>query len=242
MAAGTYFYWLEDVSLSGAVTPHEPVSVTYVGPTAVGLNAFGATSAAAVPALGGLVAVALARRWARARRGRVAATEVTVGTCERGNVAEARSAQRSSASLCPACLCAFQNEDPTQHFTPWRGLSGVLIITPESERRGELPCWKQLWIIASKSHRYRGGKPRIAGHRITVQDVVIWHEWLGRSADEISAEYGLDLVDVYAALANYYDHQPEMDQAIREQRVSSPRSSSARLPSWPRASVTAADG
>jgi uncharacterized protein (DUF433 family) len=62
-----------------------------------------------------------------------------------------------------------------------------------------------------------GGKPRIKGHRITVQDVVVWHEWLGRSADEITAEYGLDLADVYAALAYYYDHQTEVDQAIRQQ-------------------------
>ncbi len=62
-----------------------------------------------------------------------------------------------------------------------------------------------------------GGKPRIAGHRITVQDIVIWHEWLGRSADEITAEYSLDLADIYAALAYYYEHQAEMDQAIRQQ-------------------------
>ena len=62
-----------------------------------------------------------------------------------------------------------------------------------------------------------GGKPRIVGHRITVQDIVIWHEWLGRSADEISAEYGLDLADIYAALAYYYEHQTEVDRAIREQ-------------------------
>jgi uncharacterized protein (DUF433 family) len=62
-----------------------------------------------------------------------------------------------------------------------------------------------------------GGKPRITGHRITVQDVVVWHEWLGRGADEISAEHGLDLADIYAALAYYYDHQTEIDQAIRQQ-------------------------
>jgi uncharacterized protein (DUF433 family) len=62
-----------------------------------------------------------------------------------------------------------------------------------------------------------GGKPRITGHRITVQDVVIWHEWLGRSADEIAVEYGLDLADVYAALAYYYENQIEMDQIIRQQ-------------------------
>lgn len=60
-----------------------------------------------------------------------------------------------------------------------------------------------------------GGKPRIAGHRITVQDIAVWHERLGRSADEIATEYALSLADVYAALAYYYDHREEMDQAIR---------------------------
>lgn len=60
-----------------------------------------------------------------------------------------------------------------------------------------------------------GGKARIAGHRITVQDVVVWHERLGRSADEIASEYGLALGDVYAALAYYYDHREEIDRAIR---------------------------
>ncbi len=33
-----------------------------------------------------------------------------------------------------------------------------------------------------------GGKPRIAGHRITVEDVVIWHERLGKSVDEIATK------------------------------------------------------
>lgn len=41
-----------------------------------------------------------------------------------------------------------------------------------------------------------GGKPRIAGHRITVQNIGIWHEWLGISADEIVAQYDLTLSDV----------------------------------------------
>jgi uncharacterized protein (DUF433 family) len=58
-------------------------------------------------------------------------------------------------------------------------------------------------------------KPRIAGHRITVQNVVIWHERLGLSADEIATEYGLSLSDVYAALTYYYDHREEIDQSIR---------------------------
>ncbi len=59
-----------------------------------------------------------------------------------------------------------------------------------------------------------GGKPRIAGHRITVQNVVIWHERMGLSADEIASNYGLSLADVYAALAYYYDHRQEIDEAI----------------------------
>lgn len=61
-----------------------------------------------------------------------------------------------------------------------------------------------------------GGKPRIAGHRITVQNVVIWHERMGRNIDEICAEYGLTLAEVHAALAYYFDHQDEIDQRIED--------------------------
>ena len=64
-----------------------------------------------------------------------------------------------------------------------------------------------------------GGKPRIAGRRITVQNVAIWHERLGKSADEIATEYDLTLADVYAALAYYFDHREEIDNSIREGEV-----------------------
>jgi uncharacterized protein (DUF433 family) len=60
-----------------------------------------------------------------------------------------------------------------------------------------------------------GGKPRIAGHRITVQNIAIWHERMSISADQIAAEYGLTHAEVYAALAYYYDHRAEIDEAIR---------------------------
>ena len=60
------------------------------------------------------------------------------------------------------------------------------------------------------------GKPRIAGHRITVAHIAIWHERLGKCADEIAAEYDLTLADVYAALAYYFDHREEIDQSIKE--------------------------
>ncbi|MEA5619621.1 DUF433 domain-containing protein [Cronbergia sp. UHCC 0137] len=62
-----------------------------------------------------------------------------------------------------------------------------------------------------------GGKPRIAGHRIKVQDIVIWHERMGMSPDEIIYNYpSITLADVYAALAYYHDHQTEIRQQIEE--------------------------
>jgi len=60
-----------------------------------------------------------------------------------------------------------------------------------------------------------GGKPRIAGRRITVQNIVIWHERMGRTADEICAEYHLALAEVYAALAYYFDHREKIDRSIK---------------------------
>jgi len=64
-----------------------------------------------------------------------------------------------------------------------------------------------------------GGKPRIAGHRITVQNIAIWHDRLGWSADEIASEYDLELADIYAALAYYFAHREEIDQSIRERKA-----------------------
>jgi uncharacterized protein (DUF433 family) len=64
-----------------------------------------------------------------------------------------------------------------------------------------------------------GGKPRIDGHRITVQNIAIWHDRLGRSADEIASEHDLELADIYAALAYYFAHREEIDASIREGRA-----------------------
>lgn len=59
-----------------------------------------------------------------------------------------------------------------------------------------------------------GGKPHIVGHRISVRDIVIWHEHFGHTADEISSDYDLDLAQVYAALAYYFDNREEVDLSI----------------------------
>ena len=61
-----------------------------------------------------------------------------------------------------------------------------------------------------------GGKPRIAGHRITVKHVIIDHQRGGMSPDEIaSSDPGITLADVDAALAYYHDHRDEIDADIK---------------------------
>ena len=60
-----------------------------------------------------------------------------------------------------------------------------------------------------------GGRPRVAGRRITVQNIVLCHERGGLSPDEIASKYpGLTLADVYAALAYYHDHRDEICSRI----------------------------
>jgi len=61
-----------------------------------------------------------------------------------------------------------------------------------------------------------GGKPHIAGHRISVQNVVIWHNEMGYSVEKIAEDYYLSLADVHAALAYYYDNKEEVDKSIVE--------------------------
>jgi len=61
-----------------------------------------------------------------------------------------------------------------------------------------------------------GGKPHIAGHIIKVQDIVIWHEKMGMSPDEIVSQYpSISLSDVYAALAYYHDRMKEIRKQIQ---------------------------
>lgn len=61
-----------------------------------------------------------------------------------------------------------------------------------------------------------GGKACVAGTRVRVMDVVIWHERLGWSADEIVSQIpGVTLSDVHAALAYYFDHREEIEEDIR---------------------------
>jgi uncharacterized protein (DUF433 family) len=61
-----------------------------------------------------------------------------------------------------------------------------------------------------------GGKACIAGHRVRVMDIVVRHEYLGLSPDELVAAYPeLSLSDVHAALAYYFDNVDEIRNDIR---------------------------
>jgi uncharacterized protein (DUF433 family) len=62
-----------------------------------------------------------------------------------------------------------------------------------------------------------GGRPRIAGTRIRVQDIYVWHDLHGRSADDIVASFPqLTLGDVHAALAYAFDHRSEITAGLVE--------------------------
>jgi uncharacterized protein (DUF433 family) len=60
--------------------------------------------------------------------------------------------------------------------------------------------------------------PRIAGTRITVQNIIIDHR-SGISVEEIAQERShLNLAQIYAALAYYYANQNEIDALIQSDR------------------------
>ena len=60
-----------------------------------------------------------------------------------------------------------------------------------------------------------GGKPRIDGRRISVQQVAVEYTG-GASVDEIADAYALTPAQIHSALAYYYDHRAEIDQKIEE--------------------------
>lgn len=61
-----------------------------------------------------------------------------------------------------------------------------------------------------------GGKPRIAGQRVSVENIVVLHEMHNWTAEQIAGELDLTLAQVHAALAYYYDHKQELDRSIQE--------------------------
>jgi uncharacterized protein (DUF433 family) len=71
----------------------------------------------------------------------------------------------------------------------------------------------------TRNHAVCGGRVCIAGHRVRVLDVVVWHEHQGMSPDEIVTQVpSLTLADVHAALAYYFDHMEEIQEEMRAER------------------------
>ncbi len=67
--------------------------------------------------------------------------------------------------------------------------------------------------------KINGGRPRIAGTRITVQHVAIWHA-MGWSPEEIVHQYKhLSLAQVHAALAYYFANKEAIDRDIAEEEA-----------------------
>ncbi|HVF51723.1 MAG TPA: DUF433 domain-containing protein [Pyrinomonadaceae bacterium] len=62
----------------------------------------------------------------------------------------------------------------------------------------------------------RGGRPCIAGTRISVADVAVMYLRLGNSLEEIAGTYDLPLSAVHDAMAFYYDHRAEIDRSIED--------------------------
>jgi uncharacterized protein (DUF433 family) len=62
-----------------------------------------------------------------------------------------------------------------------------------------------------------GGRACIAGHRVRVADIVVWHEKRGYSPDEIVDMFpGVTLADVYSALTYYFDNRQEIEDEFNK--------------------------
>jgi uncharacterized protein (DUF433 family) len=78
--------------------------------------------------------------------------------------------------------------------------------------------------IEMRPSAIHGEKACIAGTRISVQDVYVWHELMGKTPDQIVLEYPfLTLAQVHAALAYFYDHAQEIREQVKQGREEAER-------------------
>ena len=79
---------------------------------------------------------------------------------------------------------------------------------------------RAIWVNRRSSEHierhteFRGGRARVRGTRITVDDIVILHRHLGQSLEEIAGRFDLAPAAVHAAMSYYYDHKDEVDRLI----------------------------
>jgi uncharacterized protein (DUF433 family) len=85
---------------------------------------------------------------------------------------------------------------------------------PPSEATTTLPVIREHIV---KTPGTCWGKPRIAGTRIKVEQVALWHDREGMTPAEIVRRWPhLTLADVHAALAYYYDHREEIEADLAD--------------------------
>ena len=71
-----------------------------------------------------------------------------------------------------------------------------------------------------KTREVCGGRARIAGHRVRVQDIVGLYEHQGMTPDEIVSHIPtITLADVHTALAYYFEHVQEIQEEMRADRA-----------------------
>ncbi|MBZ0296265.1 MAG: DUF433 domain-containing protein [Anaerolineae bacterium] len=63
----------------------------------------------------------------------------------------------------------------------------------------------------------RGGQPVIADTHVRVSDLVASHIYRGLSPEELAVNFSLDMGQVYAALAYYYQHKSQLDDLMRQE-------------------------
>lgn len=57
-----------------------------------------------------------------------------------------------------------------------------------------------------------GGRPRIEGHRIRVQDIAVAFTQQDMSVEEICEQYpGVTLAEAHSAMAYYFDHKDRIE-------------------------------
>jgi uncharacterized protein (DUF433 family) len=65
-----------------------------------------------------------------------------------------------------------------------------------------------------------GGRPCIAGTRIRVHDIYVWHVLDGLSAVEILAEKPeLSLASIHATISYVFDHREEIERDLAEENA-----------------------
>jgi uncharacterized protein (DUF433 family) len=90
----------------------------------------------------------------------------------------------------------------------------TLTIGPSVEPSSAIPPLARDHIVSTSDTC--GGKPRINGTRIRVKDIVLWHERIGMSPEQIVSEWShLTLGDVYAALSYYDDNRARFDAEMK---------------------------